>query len=142
MSLMKLTKEKQRELVWDALFRNGGERLKTAKELNVSERTLARYISDLDLHGDMEKLGWKRNAGPPPGMPRGSSIIRMRILAHIKAKKGNVDYGKLATDIYGQDTPAVRHRLYAALESLKQQEIVSFDGDIWKVLTDKLDRAG
>lgn len=139
---MKLSRDKQRELVWDALFRNGGERTKTAKQLEVSERTLARYISDLDLHADMERLGWKRNAGPPPGMPRGSSVIRMRILAHIKQKKGTVDYGKLATDIYGQDTPAVRNRLYSALEALKVQGIASFDGETWKVLSDKLDKVG
>lgn len=136
---MKLTEEKRRELVWDALYKNGGDRKAASQTLEVSERTLARYITDLSLHEDMQRLGWKRNPGPPPGMSRGSSVIRMQIIAHIKQTGGVIRSGELSKAIWGQDTVAVRNRLFAALEEIKTQGIATFDGETWR-LVKALDR--
>lgn len=120
----------KRKLLWDCLFKHDGDRAKVAKELRISERTLYRDIAKLDLYSAIDKMGWSR-PGPPRGMPKGSSVIRMRIIAHIKTNKGVVDYGELVREIYGQDTPAMRQRIYSALEALKQQGRIDIEGDKW-----------
>lgn len=54
----------------------------------------------------------------------------MLIIQHIKANKGVMDYAQLVTDIYGEDTPALRQRLYSAIDAMKRnnQIIAREDG--------------
>ena len=46
---MKTLEESEKEMIREALERNGGRRKQTAAELNISERTLYRKIKDYDL---------------------------------------------------------------------------------------------
>lgn len=131
---MKLPRQTERTIVWDTLMRHSGDRKKTAVELGVSERTLSRYITALDLHEDMDRMGWKAHRGPPPGVSKGSSIVRIRLIDYIKRNRGEIDYTKLVKEIYGQDTPSTRYKLYAAMEEVQKQGVVVYDGQRWRVL--------
>lgn len=123
---MKLPPDTARKLVFEALFKHDGDREKAAHELGVARRTFDRWIKTLNLYDQIDMMGWKR-PGPPRGMPRGSSVIRARIVAYIRKHRGVVDYGKLAIEIYGEDSRTTRQNIYTALDDLKNQGVVTHD---------------
>lgn len=132
---MKMPKEVAQKLMFEALFKHDGDRAAAAKELGVSLRTFYRHLGDYDMYPMMDRLNWTKNPGPPRGEPKGSSVIRMRIMAHIKKHRGKVDYGKLAEELYGSDTTAHRQRVYSALEAMKKLGRVRLDGDaVWSLV--------
>lgn len=132
---MKLTDDHMRKIVWEALFKHDGNREKAAESLGVSNRTFYRYLSKLDLYPLMDKMGWTANPGPPRGAPKGSSVVRSRVIAAIRRERGMIDYGALATEIWGEDNRMSRQRLYSALEDLKKQGRLRMESERW-VLTD------
>jgi hypothetical protein len=133
---MKMPKEKAQALMFEALFKHDGDREAAAKEMGISPRTFYRYLSKLDMYPILDRLGWTQNAGPPRGEPKGSTVVRARILVHIAKNNGFIDYGQLAEEIYGEDTPNHRQRLYSALEDMKKRGRVGFDGIRWSVLAE------
>jgi hypothetical protein len=133
MARLSATDELRKE-VWDALVKAKGDREKAAALLGKSERTLNRYIHDLNLFADMDKAGMIKHAGPPRNAERGESRRQEVIFKHIKKNKGQVDYGELATDLYGDDTPKTRQRVYIAMNELKGKGEVGDDGDKWFII--------
>lgn len=136
---MKLSSETQRKLVWEALMKAGGNREEAARAMGVSPRTFYRYIRDLDLYTELDKMGWTAKPGPPRGAPSGTmSTVRMRALAHIRKHRGDVDYGALAIEIYGKDGRVERQRIYSMLDDLLKQKRVAIANERWVVLDDKV----
>jgi hypothetical protein len=133
---MKLPREQAQKVIWDALFKAEGNREKAAELMGVSPRTFYRYLRDHEMYPIMDRMGWTSHAGPPRGEPKGSSVVRMRILAFIKAHRGVVDYGKLSVDIYGEDNPTTRQRLYSTLEQMKSAGRVAMDEETgrWSIV--------
>lgn len=123
-----------RKQVWEALVKTKGNRPKAAELLGKSERTLNRYIHDLNLFEEMDKAGLIKHAGPPRRAERGTSIREQKIVAHIKKYGGEVDYGELSLDMYGMDNDKTRQRLYSAMTELKAKGIIASDGIRWFVL--------
>lgn len=123
-----------RKEVWNALVKAKGDRAKAAALLGKSERTVARYIHDLNLFDEMDKAGFMRHAGPPRKSARGTSIRQDKIFRHIKKNKGQVDYGELATDMYEADNPTTRQRVYIAMGELKGKGVIGDDGDRWFII--------
>lgn len=129
-----LASDDLRKAVWDALVKAKGNRPRAAEILGKSERTLNRYIHDLNLFADMDKAGLIKHAGPPRNEERGTSRREEAILAYIKKHKGDVDYGELAVQLYGADNPTTRQRLYSAFNELKGKGSIATDGLVWFVL--------
>ena len=130
---MRLTPETQRKVVLEALMSAGGDREEAAKTLGVSVRSLNRYIKELDLYPVIDKMGWMKHKGPPRG---GGSVVRMRILSHIRKHHGSVDYGALAIEIYGADGRVERQRIYSALEQMRASDQIKIEGDRWTIVAD------
>lgn len=132
---MRLTPEHQRRLIMESLIKAEGNRDIAAKSLGMSLRTLNRHIKDLDLYIQMEAMGLMRGKGPPRGVAKGMSMVRMRILAHIRKNKGNVEFGKLALEIYNEDSRPARQRLYSAMEDLRNQgRVVVVEDGRWRII--------
>lgn len=132
---MKLSPETQRKLVWESLFKADGNREEAAKAMGVSARTFYRYIRDLDLYPELDKMGWTSQPGPPRGGAKGAvSTVRMRAIAHIKKNKGEIDYGALAIELYAKDGRSERQRVYSMLDDLIKQGRVAIRGERWMVL--------
>lgn len=123
-----------REMVWAALVKARGNRVEAARILGKSERTLNRYIHDLNLFDDMDKAGMIKHPGPPRLSERGTSKREGAILDHIRLHKGEVDYGELALEMYGEDNDKTRQRLYSAFNELKAKGKIATDGIVWFVL--------
>ena len=123
-----------RDEVWKALVKAKGDRVKAAEILGKSVRTLNRYISELNLFPDMDKAGFIKHAGPPRGVERGESRRQTVITAHIKKRKGEIDYSDLAVELYGESTPKTVQRVYTAMNDLKGKGVVATDGLTWFVL--------
>jgi len=134
---MKLTEAEARTRVWKALLEADGDRAKAAELLACSRRTLDRYIRDLDLYPQIDSMGWLHHAGPPRGVPKGSSIVRQQVLSHLRKTKGKPNYGELAVEIYGVDNPTTRQRIYSAIEDMKQRSQLMYDDktERWTLLT-------
>lgn len=128
------TSDELREQVLTALIKTGGDRPKAAAMLGKSERTLNRYIHDLNLFAELDKRGLIKHAGPPRNAERGTSMRETAILAHIKKHAGEVDYGELATALYGADNEKTRQRLYSAFSELKAKGKIATDGARWFTL--------
>lgn len=127
-----------KQQVWDALTQTKGDRDLAAQKIGKSVRTLNRYIAELDLYEEMDKAGMMRNAGPPrgprdPGAPRESNRQKA-VVSHIKAHNGEIDYGELATEMYGADNPKTRSRTYVAVTELTEKGAIANDGQRWFVL--------
>lgn len=123
-----------RKQVWDTLVQFKGDREAAAEALDVSPRTLNRYIHDLNLYEDMDKAGLMRNAGPPRGDRKGTSKRQEDIVAYIHAGHGELDYGELAVKMYGKDNDTTRQRVYTALNELKEKGVIALDGSRWFIL--------
>lgn len=136
---MKLTPEMQRKLVWEALMKTDGNREKAAKLLTVSPRTFYRYIRDLDLYAELDKMGWTSRPGPPRSVPKktGASSVRLRILAHVRRRAGDVDIGELAIEIYNRDDRRAREFVYQGLDALVEQGRLAVVGERWVVIDEK-----
>lgn len=132
-STMKLTRETQTKVVMDALKDANGDRVVAAETLEVSERTLNRYIKDLNLYPYIDRMGWLLNNGPPRSN-EGGSTVRARMLSYIRRHRGVVDYEKMTLEIYGSDGRAWRQRIYSALDQMKAAGIVKNDNDRWIVV--------
>lgn len=119
------TKEIIQQQIFNAMLRNDGNRAAAAKELNVSIRTFYRYIDTFDLHPIFELCGWQFKPGPPRGDRTAAyGTIRSAIGIHIRNGGGRIDYGRLAREIYGKDTVAIRQRLYSAIDAMKSQGVL------------------
>lgn len=112
-----------------------GNREKAAKALQISLRSLNRHIKDLNLYPFIDKMGWIKQKGPPRGA-KGGSVVRMRIIAHIRVNKGAVDYGALTQEIYGADGRTERQRIYTALDQMKNQGQIQIRDDRWVLVED------
>lgn len=123
-----------REEVWGAMVSADGDRVKAANKLGIGLRSLARHFSEYDMHADIERMGWKGNPGPPVGVSKGSNIIQMMILSHIR-KYSDVKIELLVDKVFGQDTPSLRGKLYAMLSDIRKKGLVDFDGDRWTTTT-------
>ena len=132
--MKQLASDDLRKTVWEALVQTNGNREAAAAHLGKSLRTLNRYIHDLDLYAEMDKAGLMRNAGPPRGVERGVSLRELVIVEYIKDHKGDIDYGELATDMYGEDTPRRRSSVYTALSEMKARGAIAHDGKTWFVI--------
>lgn len=130
---MRLTPETQRKVVLEALMSASGDRDEASKSLGVSLRSLNRYIKELDLYSVIDKMGWIKQKGPPRG---GGSVVRMRIIAHIRANHGSVDYGQLTQQIYGSDDRVTRQRIYTALDQMRANGTLKIVGDKWVVASE------
>ncbi len=134
---MKLTPETQTKVVMEALMSANGNREKAATALEVSVRTLNRYIKDLNLYPFIDKMGWIQQKGPPRGN-KGGSVVRMRILGHIRKNKGSIDYGVLTKEIYGADGRPERQRIYSALDQMKAAGMLDIVNDRWAIIEDRV----
>lgn len=132
--MRKLASDDLRKEVWDALVKHEGDREKAALQIGKSLRTLNRHIHDLNLYPDLDKAGFIRNQGPPRGVARGTSLRETQIIRHIKKNHGEIDYGALAFDMYGEDNDKTRQRVYTALNELKGKGKIALDGIRWFVL--------
>ncbi len=130
---MRLTAETHRRIVLEALMTANGEREDAAKALGISLRSLNRHIKELDLYPVIDRMGWMKHKGPPRG---GGSVVRMRIIAHIRASLGSIDYGALAVEIYGADGRVERQRIYSALEQMRQANQIKIVEDKWVIAED------
>jgi hypothetical protein len=132
---MKLPKETGQKLMFEALFKHDGDRAAAAKEMGISLRTFYRYLQTYDMYPILDRLGWTANAGPPRGEPKGASVVRHRILAHIKKNRGAIDYGALAMELYGGDTAKERQRIYSALEDMRNRGRLELKDERWEILS-------
>ena len=123
-----------RDQVWKATVKHNGDRAKAAAELDISLRTYNRYIADYNLYPDMDRAGFIKRPGPPRGQEAGSSRRQAAILRAIKKYSGELDYGELATDLYGIDDDKMRQRVYSALNDLKINGVIANDGVRWFIL--------
>ncbi len=123
-----------RDIVWQAIVRHEGDREGAAEHLGCSVRTLNRWISRLNLYPDLDKAGYIKNPGPPRGVERGMSMVVPVIKSHIKKYKGEIDYGELAEELYGEDNHTHRHRVYTALSAMKASGEVAVDDRRWFLL--------
>lgn len=133
-SLKHLPSDEQRKVVWESLVKHEGVREKAADELEVSLRTLNRYIAELNLYADLDKAGLIRNPGPPRGVERGTSLREPMVVKHIKKHHGEIDYGDLANEMYGADNDRTRQRVYTTLNDLKMRGVIALDGHRWFVV--------
>jgi hypothetical protein len=122
------------DLVWKSLVKHKGDRAKVAEELGKSERTLNRYIADLNLYAAMDKAGLIRNPGPPRGVERGTSAREEKVVSHIRKNKGEIDYGELAVEMYAADNEKTRQRVYTTLGELKGKGVIALDGQRWFIV--------
>lgn len=132
--MSKPASDELRKQVWEALFKFKGDRQAAAEALGKSPRTLNRYISELDLYGEMDKAGMMANKGPPRKSEGGVSLRETAVVNHIKKNKGEVDYGELAMEMYGEDSDTTRKRCYTTLSELKGKGVIANDGFHWFVL--------
>lgn len=132
--MKRFSSDELHDLVWKSLVKHQGDRAKVAAELGKSERTLNRYIADLNLYAAMDKAGLIRNQGPPRGVERGTSVREGVVVAHIKKHKGEIDYGQLAIDMYGADNEKTRQRVYTCLGELKSKGVIALDGTRWFIV--------
>lgn len=124
-----------RRITWDALLRTEGNREKAAEMLGVSLRTLNRYIHNLNLYADMDKAGLLHNVGPPRINDKKPRLTReARIVAHIKANRGQLDYQQLALEMYRCTSKSAMNRVYTALTELKRSGKIGHTGTEWFVL--------
>lgn len=132
--MSRLASDELRKQVLDALVKHKGDRDAAAESIGKSFRTLNRYIHDLNLFADMEKLGLIKKNGPPRNAERGTSVRWEKVQKHVKKFKGEIDYGELAIDLYGVDNEVMRHRLYSALNEYKTRGMIANDGTRWFLL--------
>lgn len=132
--MSRLASDDLRQEVLDALVKHKGDREAAAASMGKSFRTLNRYIHDLNLFDEMEKLGLIKKAGPPRNEARGTSMRWTKVQRHIKKYRGEIDYGELAVDCYGVDNEVTRHRLYVTLNEYKDRGMIANDGTRWFIL--------
>lgn len=132
--MSKPASEELRKQVWDALFRFKGDRQAAARALEKSPRTLNRYIAELDLYKEMDEAGMMANKGPPRKSEGKASLRETAVVRHIKKNKGELDYGDLAKEMYGQDNDTTRKRVYTTLSELKSKGVIANDGFRWFVV--------
>ena len=129
----------ERERVWEGIFttmRKGGTIADAAKKLDMSTKTLYRRINQFNLYPDIDRHNLLRHRGPPRG--GGPPVVASLILLHIKKNKGEVDYGRLAMEIYNEDNHKTRTRIYTALTELKSRGVIAVDSGHWFILNDRL----
>lgn len=137
-TVMKIPPEAARKLVFEALFKHDGDRDKAAAGLGVARRTFDRWIRALSLYDEIDKMGWSR-PGPPRGMPRGSSEIRMKILIEIRKADGYIEVPEVAEKVYGSDDRISCQKIWTALYDLKKQGVISQNERTgqYKILSDR-----
>ena len=122
---MKMQREQAQEEIFKALLAHDGNRAKASKDLGMSLRTFYRHLDEFEMHPILDKCGWQKNPGPPRGARGHGSVIRTLVVRHIAA--GKVEYGQLAMEIYGQDSPTTRQRLYSLLDEIKKTGRIRLD---------------
>lgn len=123
-----------RDEVLRAMVKAQGNREEAARLMGKSLRTLNRYIHDLNLFAELDRLGLIRHAGPPRNEERGASRRKDIVLKYIRQTKGDVDYGELAVLVYGEDNDKTRQRLYTTMVEYKSKNLIAHDGLRWFVL--------
>ncbi len=136
---MKLPRDKQRDIVWEAIFRHDGDQNAAAEALGIHRRTLQNHVAELGLSESIKAMGWSKPPGRAHGYkpaPKIAGIIQDRIIEHIRKGGGQVNYGTLAFDVYGIDNLASRERIYKVFETMKETSMLSYDRDasLWRVL--------
>lgn len=132
--MKKLASDELRDQVWKALVAADGDRLKAAEALGKSERTLNRYIRDLNMYPDMDKAGFIRNQGPPRGEAWGKSLREPVVLQHIGRNGGEIDYSELAVEMYRVANEKTLQRVYTTLHELKSKGVIGCAGSHWFVI--------
>lgn len=131
---MKMDREQARAAIFKAMVQANGNRSKAAKFLDVSIRTFYRYLDEYEMHPMFDRMGWTTNPGPPRGARGQGLVVRGLILRHIRDRAGNVDFGGLAKDVYGQDNPPLRQRLFGAMEEMQREGQIELTTDgVWRV---------
>jgi len=112
-------------------------RAAAAETLDVSDRTLNRYLKDLNLYPDMDKAGMVLNPGPPRGDAAGTSNRELAVKRHIVKNHGEIDYEQLAREMYANvrlPKEKLIQRCYVALSELRAKGIIALDGKRWFVV--------
>ena len=131
---MKMGYDQVRQQVFRVMLKHDGNRARAAEDLNVSIRTFYRYLDEQQLHPLLERCGWHHHAGPPRGN-NSRSIVYGLVKKHIRVGRGYVDLARLAMEVFSEDSPAIRQKLFTTLESMRRAGHLSFDGvDRWTVL--------
>lgn len=113
---MKTTHEQARSARKSALLLTDGDRAAAADKLNISERTLFRYLGKYKMYDIIERCDWgqhKALRGNVEAMTKRTREVVLRASAakYIRSVKGNVDYGDLTRAIYGKDDPEHRQKM-------------------------------
>lgn len=111
-----------RKLMWDALLEADGNRTEAAKKMGLSLRSFYRYLQQLGMYADLDKMGWTKQRGPErsDGSSEPSRIDEL-ICALMDAGDVPLDIPQTALKMYGEDTRSSRMKVHAGLSYLKQR---------------------